>query len=78
MEFYRKFITCDELDREILLETARVVYSWNDNFQPSDDSLSRHTNKGSTSINLLGGLPYSPDVPEDAQTFTIAVQQVIL
>lgn len=70
-------MTCDELDREILLETARIVYSWNDNFQSSDTTLSRHTNKGSTSINLLGGLPYSPTIPEDAQTFAIGVQKVI-
>jgi hypothetical protein len=78
LEFHRNFITCDNLDREILLETSQIVYSWNDNFQSSDDSnqLGYHTTKGSTSVNLLSGLPNPPNTPEDSQSFTIGVQQV--
>uniref|UniRef100_A0A1X7UIG5 DOMON domain-containing protein n=1 Tax=Amphimedon queenslandica TaxID=400682 RepID=A0A1X7UIG5_AMPQE len=80
LEFYRNFITCDDLDNEILLETARIVYSWNDNFYrasfPISISLSKHTTAGSTSINLRGGLPNAPPIPEDSQSFTIAVNEV--
>ena len=67
------------------LETQRIIYSWNDNTptvtQNADGtetySIYRHTYQGSTSINLLSGLPDPPDMPNDAETFTIAVNEVI-
>ena len=73
---------CDEYDFfrnyvfYLQVQTSRVVYSWNDNKPTDTNSISYHQQRGSTSINLLGGLPYSPDVPDDAYTFIIGVEDV--
>ncbi len=63
------------------------MFSWNDN-KPTvttnpdngseDYSISQHQTRGSTSVNLLGGLPVPPDVPSDANTFIVGVDQVQL
>ena len=39
-------------------------------------SINQHQEQGSTSLNLRGGLPTPPDIPSDAQTFTVNVEEV--
>ena len=57
--------------------TAKVVFSWGA-ADPADISLTYHGEKerGSVSLNLLGGLVDVPPQPSDAQNFTVAVNQV--
>ena len=65
-------------------ETSRIVFSWNDNkptvIKNSDGTVSysfeRHQQQGSTSINLLGGLPNPPEIPSDANSFIVGVEKV--
>eukprot|EP00731_Ephydatia_muelleri_P031256 Em0022g770a len=78
LTFTRKWITCDSNDRDIKPDTARVVFSWGA-ADPADTSLSGQyhgSNRGSVSLNLLGGLVNPPLQPSDAKNFTIAVNQV--
>eukprot|EP00731_Ephydatia_muelleri_P011381 Em0006g275a len=78
LTFTRKWITCDSNDRDIKPDTARVVFSWGA-ADPADASLSGQyhgSNRGSVSLNLLGGLVNPPPQPSDAKNFTIAVNQI--
>ena len=68
----------------IQYQTAHIVYSWNDN-KPTVTTHSNgtqsytlipHSRKGSTSVNLLGGLPNPPRIPQNVQAFTVNVSQV--
>eukprot|EP00731_Ephydatia_muelleri_P011383 Em0006g277a len=80
LTFTRKWITCDSNDRDIKPDTARVVFSWGA-ADPADTSLSGQyhgSNRGSVSLNLLGGLVNPPPQPSDAKNFTIAVNQVAI
>ncbi|KAL5460037.1 hypothetical protein EMCRGX_G033450 [Ephydatia muelleri] len=80
LTFTRKWITCDSNDRDIKPDTARVVFSWGA-ADPADTSLSGQyhgSNRGSVSLNLLGGLVNPPLQPSDAKNFTIAVNQVAI
>ena len=61
--------------------TARVVYSWNENDPANDDAVNGpayHTNRGSASLNLLGGLLNMPPDPPAGTTgsFNITVDNV--
>ena len=61
-----------------------MIYSWDDNdpeVTVGDDgtetyTFQRHQDQGTTSINILGGLPDRPSIPDDAESFTIAVDGV--
>ncbi|KAL5500620.1 hypothetical protein EMCRGX_G012211 [Ephydatia muelleri] len=80
LTFTRKWITCDSNDRDIKPDTARVVFSWGA-ADPADTSLSGQyhgSNRGSVSLNLLGGLVNPPPQPSDAKNFTIAVNEVVI
>ena len=60
--------------------TAKVVYSWG-SADPASATLTSDqyhgpVNRGSVSLNLLGGLRNKPPQPSDAQNFTIAVNKV--
>ena len=59
-------------------ETARVVYSWNDNDPTTQDGgdAIRHTTRGAASVNLLGGLINPPPEPSDSETFFVGVNSV--
>ena len=60
-----------------------MVFSWS-NTKPTvrgrgdseTYSLSVHDEKASASVNLLGGLPNAPDIPDSAEEFTVAVSDV--
>ena len=58
--------------------TARVIFSWNDNdpTTPDGSDAMRHMVRGSISINLLGGLPDPPPEPSDTRSFTFTVNNV--
>ena len=58
--------------------TARVVFSWNDNdpTTPDRNDAMRHMVRGSASLNLLGGLPDPPPEPADTRSFTFRVNNV--
>ena len=65
--------------------TARVVFSWNDNDPANDDPDSGpmyhgSNNRGSASLNLLGGLINMPPEPQAGTTgsFNITVNNVSL
>ena len=60
--------------------TARVVYSWNDNDPTTQDGSDamRHTTRGSASVNLLGGLTNLPPDPSDTRSFTFRVNNVCM
>jgi hypothetical protein len=87
LEFYRNFTSCDTAnDLNILYETSRVVYSWNDNKptvgtgtdgNPSYDIMP-HTMKGSTSVNLLGGLPNPPQITENTRSLIVNVNEITI
>ena len=59
------------------------MYSWNNN-KPTvsgrGDSetyaIEMHQMKGSASVNLLGGLPSGPHIPENTPKFTVQVNNV--
>lgn len=63
----------------VQVETSRIVYSWNYNDPvvtmltsgSETYSLNQHNIAKSTSLNLLGGNPSSPDDPSGLQTFTV-------
>ena len=62
--------------------TARVVFSWNDNDPVNDDAESgpmyHSANRGSASLNLLGGL-VNPPLPPSADmigSFNVTVDNV--
>ena len=55
-----------------------MVYSWND-VDPADINDAQYhgpTQRGSASLNLLGGQTEVPPDPADIQSFTIAVNDV--
>ncbi len=60
-----------------------MVYSWNDNTPTVTGSrdaetygIERHQKKGSASVNLRGGLPSAPVIPDNAETFKVNVETV--
>ncbi len=61
------------------METARVIFSWN-NADPIDDDPSRvlyhEENRGSVSLNLLGLEQELPPQPENVQLLNITVNNV--
>ena len=64
MDYYRKQFTINTF--LLQFETSRVVWSWNDN-DPVDNVPAFHQlNRGSTSLNLLGGQTSRPQDPPDA------------
>ena len=60
------------------------MYSWNDNTPTVDRNsngaetytMNMHQEIGSASVNLLGGLPSAPAIPDNAMTFTVNVEDV--
>lgn len=78
LEFTRSWVTCDNRDRDIADNTARVVYSWHSNDPADADSAMYHTQtqRGAVSLNLLGGQRELPPDPSDLQSFTVAVNNV--
>ena len=67
----------------IQYQTAHIVYSWNDNKPTVTTSngiesytLIQHSRQGTTSVNLLGGLPNPPRIPQNVQAFTVGVNEV--
>ena len=62
------------------------MYSWNDatptvtrnNDGTESYTLQPHQVKGSASVNLLGGQPNPPTIPDNAQQFTVGVSNVSL
>ena len=60
--------------------TARVVFSWNDNdpTMPDGSDAMQHTtnDRGSASLNLLGGLRSIPPDPSDTRSFAFTVNNV--
>ena len=57
-------------------DTARVIWSFNPSDPTSSGMFSRHTQQGSASLNLLGGLPSSTPDPDDLMTYDILVENV--
>ncbi len=57
-------------------DTARMIFSWN-NADPVDDDpnqvMYHETNRGASSVNLLGGQQEVPPDPADLQSFDITV-----
>ena len=59
------------------------MYSWNNN-RPTISrrgdsetySIEQHQMKGSASVNLRGGLPSGPKIPENTQQFILGVTNV--
>jgi hypothetical protein len=81
LEFWRNFTSCDTAnDLDILFETARIVYSWNDNKPtvngPNSFTFERHTNQGQNSVNLIGGLPNPPTITENTESFVAGVNEI--
>ena len=68
----------------IQANTARVVFSWNDRDPENDDPetgpMYHGNNRGSASLNLLGGLVNPPPEPpaDMVGSFNITVQNVSL
>ena len=56
-------------------ETSYIIWSWND-ADPVGNTPLQHQAQGSAVANLRGGLVNPPQNPPDAQTFTIAVDNV--
>ena len=58
--------------------TARVIFSWNDNDPATQDGSDamQHVIRGSASLNLLGGLPDPPTEPNDTRSFQFTVNNV--
>ena len=58
--------------------TARVIFSWNDNdpTTPDGSDAMQHMVRGSASLNLLGGLTDPPPEPADTRSFTFTVNNV--
>ena len=58
--------------------TARVIFSWNDNdpTTPDGSDAMQHMVRGSASLNLLGGLLDPPPEPADTRSFTFTVNNV--
>ena len=60
-------------------DTARMIFSWN-NADPVDDDpnqvMYHETNRGASSVNLLGGQQEVPTDPTDLQSFDITVDAV--
>lgn len=56
----------------IQADTTRVIWSWN-SFNPSDvlGEIRQHQSRGTTSLNLLGGLNNERPNPPDTKSFTI-------
>ncbi len=61
-------------------DTARVIFSWNDadpvNDEPNQVMYHGTTNRGSLSVNLLGGQQEVPPDPADLESFDITVDAV--
>ncbi|XP_064398231.1 DBH-like monooxygenase protein 1 homolog [Halichondria panicea] len=80
LAFRRNWTTCDQQDRDINTDTARIIFSWNDVDPVSDDPTSAtyhgRQNRGTLSINLLGGQQQVPPDSDDLQTFDVAVNAV--
>jgi len=60
-------------------DTSRVVFSWNDadpTRPDGSDAMYHQMNRGSASVNLLGGLPNPPPAPADSEEFFIGVNSV--
>lgn len=78
LTFTRKWITGDSRDRDIMANTARVVFSWGD-LDPVTLVPQYHgSNYGSVSLNLLGGLIDKPALPSDARNLTLAFTNVTI
>ena len=80
--FKKQFFLCDDFLSFLTLQanTARVVFSWNPNDPADKDSPTYHgtERRGSTSLNLLGGLVDPPELPDDLDSFSIRVSNVRL
>lgn len=56
-----------------------MIWSFHSSADPSSEDIPHdliHTNKGSASLNLLGGLQTSPEEPSDLTAFDIRVDNV--
>ena len=57
-------------------DTARVIYSWHTQDPDSQGTFMKHTERGSASINFLGGLTAKPSDPADLRSFRVSVSNV--
>ena len=57
-------------------DTSRVVWSWHSSDPSSVDNILGHQFRGTTSVNLLGGLNDPPPEPDDKDSFIIAQNNV--
>ncbi|KAL5491375.1 hypothetical protein EMCRGX_G016654 [Ephydatia muelleri] len=77
LTFTRKWVTGDSRDRDVLANTARVIFSWGV-LDPVTMVPQYHgpTSRGSLSLNLLGGLVNKPPLPADARNLTLTIKNV--
>ena len=77
---YSFYLCCwHACDNSLQTETARVIWAFHTTDDPMSEELTFsliHSEKGSVSLNLLGGLPDVVPDPEDLQYFDIAVDNV--
>ena len=61
-------------------DTARVIYSWNEADPAGDDPNAviyhGNTNRGTQSLNLMGGQQVVPPDPADLESFDVIVNNV--
>ncbi len=81
------FLLCSLVGKHLIVistfmqsDTARVIFSWNDddpvNDEPNQVMYHGTTNRGSLSVNLLGGQQEVPPDPADLESFDITVDAV--
>ena len=62
------------------MDTSRVIYSWSEVDPAGDDPNAvlyhGNTNRGTQSLNLLGGQQEVPPDPADLQSFDVTVDNV--
>ncbi|XP_064397923.1 DBH-like monooxygenase protein 1 homolog [Halichondria panicea] len=83
LAFRRDWVTCDTAqDRDIRVDTVRVIFSWNDADPVGDDPnqvmYHGNQNRGTFSLNLLGGQQDPPPDPADLQTLSITVSNITI
>ncbi|XP_064399035.1 DBH-like monooxygenase protein 2 homolog [Halichondria panicea] len=77
LEFTRNLTSCDMNDLNIEADTARVIWSYRSSDPTSESDIRGHEVAGSTSLNLLGGLPQERVEPNSAD-FTILTSNVTI
>ena len=67
LQFKRRLETCDPNDRPITKGTARVIYAYGEVAADGNEP-DYHQERGSKSLQIVGGKVDPPPLPADAQT----------